>query len=166
MEALLSQPPAPRLAVHSELLRHRTQEPLQFLDLTDDIAACVARSGVDHGVVGVHSRHTTAGIVVNEHESGLLADFRERLQRFAPAGAGYRHDDFEVRTENLTPYERPNGHAHVRALVVPSSTTLPLVEGTLQLGRWQRIFLVELDRGRPREVLVVALGLGLLEGAA
>jgi secondary thiamine-phosphate synthase enzyme len=98
-------------------------------------------------VVNVHSRHTTAAIVVNEHESLLLEDLRERLERFAPSGAGYHHDDFEIRTENLTPDERPNGHSHVQALVLPCGVSLNLVEGELQLGRWQRIFLAELDGG-------------------
>ena len=166
MEPLLSQICHPQLSIRSEVLYHLTKEPLQFLDLTDEVSACVARSGVDHGVVNVHSRHTTAAIVVTESECLLLADLRERLERFAPTGAGYRHDDFEVRTENLTPEERPNGHSHVRALVLPTGVSLNLVEGKLQLGRWQRIFLVELDGSRAREISVLMMGVGACrEGA-
>jgi secondary thiamine-phosphate synthase enzyme len=166
VQPLLSQISTPKLGVRSEVLYHQTKEPLQFLDLTDEIAACVGRSGVDHGVVNIHSRHTTAAIVVNEHESLLLGDLKERLERFAPAGAGYQHDDFEIRTENLTPDERPNGHSHVQALVLPCGVSLNLVEGELQLGRWQRIFLAELDGGRMREISVLVMGVGHFAGGA
>lgn len=159
MEPLLRPIETPELCIRTEVLCQQTREPMQFLDLTDEIAGCVARSGVAHGVVNVHSRHTTAAIVVNEHESLLLEDLRERLERFAPRAAGYRHDDFEIRTENMTPEERPNGHSHVRALVLPTAVSLNLVEGELQLGRWQRIFLAELDGGRRREVSVLVLGI-------
>jgi secondary thiamine-phosphate synthase enzyme len=149
---------AARIGACSEILQRHTREALEFVDLTDEVAACARRSGIDHGVVSVQSRHTTAAIVVNENEPLLLADLRERLERFAPAGAGYRHDDFALRTQNLAPDERANGHAHVRALVLPCSVSLNLVDGELQLGRWQRIFLAELDCGRPREVSVLVLG--------
>ena len=178
MEALLSQIPTPetnpethaasppRFGVRSEVLTVPTREPLQLLDLTQEVLACVARSGVDHGVMNVQSRHTTAAIFVNEHEPLLLEDLKARLERFAPAGAGYRHDDFGIRSENLTPEERPNGHAHTQALVLPTAVSLNVVAGELQLGRWQRIFLAELDGGRLREVSLLSMGVGRFDGGA
>ena len=149
----------------SDTLHLRSKAPLEFIDLTHRIEACVARSGVQHGLVSVQSHHTTAAIVVNEHEPLLLEDLRERLERFAPRGAGYRHDDFSVRTANLEPDERPNGHAHVRALVLPSSVTLHVVDARIALGRWQRIFLLELDGTRPRSVSLLVLGAAGRPGA-
>lgn len=65
---------------------------------------------------------------------------------------------FDVRTVNLAPGERPNGHAHARPLVLRSTECLNVVGGTLQLGRWQRAFLVECDEARDRTVSVVVLG--------
>ena len=148
------------LSAWSDTLHLRSQAPLHFLDLTPRIAGCVARSGIAQGIVNVQSRHTTAAIVVNEDEPLLLEDLRERLERFAPRGAGYRHDDFEVRTRNLEPVERPNGHAHTQALVLPTAVSLNVAGGCLDLGRWQRIFLLELDGTRARSVSVLVLGVG------
>jgi secondary thiamine-phosphate synthase enzyme len=94
--------------------------------------------------------------VVNEHEPLLFADFVAMLHRAAPANLLYRHDSPD-RTVNLTPGERVNGHAHCRALLLPSSSTVNVVSGALVLGRWQRIFFVELDGPQQREVSVVVL---------
>ena len=66
-----------------------------------------------------------------------------------------------VRTVNLAPGERANGHAHCHALLLGSSASLNLAEGRLQLGCWQRVFLVELDGPRVREVSVLAIGEGV-----
>ena len=76
----------------------------------------------------------------------------------APRDAPYRHDDMDVREVNLAVGERPNGHAHCHALLLGSSASLNLADGRLQLGRWQRVFLVELDGPRPREVSVLVFG--------
>jgi secondary thiamine-phosphate synthase enzyme len=102
--------------------------------------------------------HTTTAIVVNEHEPLLLADFAALLGRVAPQDALYGHDDITARTVNLAPGERPNGHAHCRAVLLGSSALLNLAGGHLQLGRWQRVFLVEMDGPRSREVSVLVLG--------
>ena len=131
---------------------------MEFIDLTDRIEAVTAAAGVHTGLVNVQSLHTTTAIVVNEHEPLLLADFAALLDSVAPAAASYRHDDTTIRTVNLAPGERPNGHAHCRALLLPASATLNLADGRLQLGRWQRLFLVELDGPRLRDVSVLVMG--------
>ncbi len=71
---------------------------------------------------------------------------KEVLHQLIPQNHKYHHDDFTIRTVNLTPEEQPNGHSHCRALLLRTSETVHLVDGILQLGPWQRIFLVELDR--------------------
>ncbi len=157
---LLSQIEAPRLSAWSDTLHVRTRACLQFVDLTEPIAARLRGCGVDHGLVNIQSRHTTAAVLVNEHEPLLLEDLRARLEGFAPRDAAYRHDDFSVRTVNMVPGEQPNGHAHTKALLLGASACLNLVAGRLQLGRWQRVFLVELDRARDREVSLLVLGAG------
>ncbi|MDJ0847190.1 MAG: secondary thiamine-phosphate synthase enzyme YjbQ [Myxococcota bacterium] len=157
---LLSQIEAPRLSAWSDTLHVRTRECLEFIDLTDAIAARLHGSGVDHGIVNVQSRHTTSAVLVNENEPLLLEDLKVRLESFAPRGNAYRHDDFSVRTVNMVPGERPNGHAHSKALLLPASVGLNLVAGRLQLGRWQRVFFVELDRARDREISLLVLGAG------
>lgn len=139
-------------------IRVTTERPMEFIDLTERIEALAAEARVDTGLVNVQSLHTTTGIVVNEHEPQLLTDFAALLSRAAPKEAQYRHDDMNVRTENLAPDERANGHAHCHALLLGSSVSLNLADGRLQLGRWQRIFLVELDGPRVREVSILVFG--------
>lgn len=149
--------------VSTSIARHisftiTTSEPTEFIDLTDRITAIVAVAGLRAGIVNIQSQHTTTAIVVNEHEPLLLDDFAQVLERTAPADADYTHDDPILRTVNLTDEERPNGHAHCRALVLPSAACLNVVKGTLQLGRWQRVFLVELDGPRDRHVSLMLVG--------
>ena len=149
---------APASACKHTRLQIDTDRPTQFVDITDEVEAFVAASGVTHGLVNIQSLHTTTAIVLNEHEPLLLSDFSTLLARTAPRAYWYRHDDLETRTVNLTPDERANGHAHCRALLLGASASLNIVDGRLQRGCWQRIFLVELDGPRTREVSVLVMG--------
>jgi secondary thiamine-phosphate synthase enzyme len=139
-------------------IRIPTERPTDFIDITGEIEALVAAAGVSFGLVNVQTLHTTTAIVVNELEPLLLEDAAALLERAAPAGARYRHDDMTLRTVNVMPGERVNGHAHCRALLLGPSACLNIVEGRLLLGRWQRVFLVELDGPREREMSVLILG--------
>jgi secondary thiamine-phosphate synthase enzyme len=135
-----------------------TQKPTEFIDLTARIQSLVTDSGIDTGVVNIQTLHTTTAIVVNEGEPLLLSDFAALLEQAAPQGRRYRHDDLIARTVNITAEERVNGHAHCRALLLPSSACLNVCAGSLMLGTWQRIFLVELDGPRVRHVSIVIAG--------
>jgi secondary thiamine-phosphate synthase enzyme len=139
-----------------------TAECGQFVDMTDDLRDMVARSGVANGMALVYSPHTTCAVVINERESGFIEDFNEFLERTAPSeGPYYRHDDLSIRTEGLEddPHEFPNGHSHVRAAMLSSSSqTIPIVGGELLLGRYQKVFFCELDRGKERKVFMQVLG--------
>jgi secondary thiamine-phosphate synthase enzyme len=139
----------------------RTAECGQFVDMTDDVKDVVAGSGVQNGMALVYSPHTTCAVLINERESGFIKDFGQLMESLVPLGGPYRHDDLEARTENLEddPHEVPNGHAHCRqALLGSSSETIPIVNGELLLGRWQRVFFLELDRARDRKVLIQVMG--------
>lgn len=148
----------PALACRHSRIRVETHHSTEFIDLTDRIEASVSATEIRDGLVNVHTLHTTTAILVNEHEPLLLADVAALLARLAPQHARYRHDDMAARTVNLAPGERANGHAHCRALLLGSSALLNLSEGRLQLGRWQRVFLVELDGPRSRDISVQVLG--------
>jgi secondary thiamine-phosphate synthase enzyme len=148
----------PAATCHHSRIRIATKEPVEFIDLTDRIEAAAAGAGIQIGLVNIQTLHTTTGIVVNEHEPLLLADFSTLLDRTAPRDAPYRHNDPNARTIPVPPDERPNGHAHCHALLLGSSASLNLAEGRLQLGRWQRVFLVELDGPRDREVSILVFG--------
>ena len=149
---------APAPACRHGRIRVETRCPTEFIDLTDQIDASVSATGIRDGLVNVHTLHMTKAIIVNEHEPLLLADFAALLSRLAPQHALYQHDDMAARTVNLAPGERPNGHAHCRALLLGPSASLNLAGGRLQLGRWQRVFLVELDGPQSREISLLVLG--------
>lgn len=149
--------------VHTPVKQHLriqviTSHATEFVDLTDRLDALVASTGAHTGLVNVQTLHTTTAIVVNEHEPLLLGDFRGLLDRTAPVNGVYRHDDLSVRTVNLTADERSNGHSHCRSLMLGTSVCLNIADGKLQLGRWQRVFLVELDGPRARDVSVLLMG--------
>ena len=136
----------------------QTREGLQFIDLTQQIVETVAASGIANGMVNIQTRHTTTAVIVNEHEPLLLEDLKDALERLVPEQIYYRHNDFEIRTANMTPDESPNGHSHCRSLLLSSSATLNIIDGALQLGRWQSIFFIELDHARQRTVAVTVMG--------
>jgi secondary thiamine-phosphate synthase enzyme len=143
----------------TEVMHFETTAANEFLDLTDDVREHVARSGVRHGQVTVMSPHTTTAVAINESETGFLNDFRRLIGEMVPVEGYYEHDDHEVRTENLQEDEFINGHAHVRQMLVGSTTvTVPVVEGELVLGQWQRILFVELDQPRARRTVLHTQG--------
>jgi secondary thiamine-phosphate synthase enzyme len=140
-----------------DLVHFRTEKEVQVIDLTELVAERVRRSGIHEGTVTVQSRHTTASVVVNENEPLLLEDIRDFLERWAPAGHPYRHNDLGARADP-PPDERPNGQAHARALLLGVSVCLNVADGRLDLGEWQSVLLVELDGPRRREVSIQILG--------
>ena len=139
-------------------LHFESQKGPEFIDITQQVWDCVAESGVSNGIAVVFSKHTTAAIKINENEPLLLQDMEQFLERMAPRNGDYKHNDFTIRTVNMTEDECPNGHAHCQHLLLGNSETIPVVEGTMQVGRWQSIFLIELDRPRSREVVVQVFG--------
>ena len=148
---------------HSSTFRHTTiridtQHPTQFIDLTDEVTAFVTESRIHTGLVNVQGLHTTTAVIVNEHDPLLLSDVAALLERIAPQDGVYRHDNLSLRTSNCVLAERPNGHSHCRAVLLAPSVSLNIAGGRLQLGIWQRIFLVELDGPRTRNISLVATG--------
>jgi secondary thiamine-phosphate synthase enzyme len=137
----------------------RTQSRRQFIDVTELVAERVRRSGVREGLVSVQAHHTTTAVVVNEDEPLLLGDFERLLDRLCPAEGPYDHDDF-ARRRGVLADERPNGASHCRSLLLGSGQTVHVSGGALQLGRWQRLLLVELDGPRSRTLSIAVLGSG------
>ena len=135
----------------SHRLDFATTHATEFVDITDRIRDEVRRAGLRNGRVHLQSLHTTLGLAINENEPLLLHDFESLLDRLAPAGAGYEHDDFARRFE--IPIDEPaNGHAHCRQLLLSAFATLMVEDGDLVLGRCQSLFAVELDDPRQWQV--------------
>jgi secondary thiamine-phosphate synthase enzyme len=136
-----------------------TTQPQCLLDVTEGVADVVATAGLRGGICSIFCPHTSCGLAITEAEDGLHHDLAEVLERVAPRGSYWAHDDLSRRRANLVPGDRPNGHSHVRALLATTAQlTIPIMDGRLALGPWQRLFLVELDGGRPRRLLVSSWG--------
>jgi secondary thiamine-phosphate synthase enzyme len=149
----------PTTAVNMRRLVVETHEPIQFVDITDEIASTVAASGVKDGIVTIVSRHTTAAVRIQEAEPLLLEDLLGFLRRLAPKDVHYQHNDFRIRTHHMHDDESPNGHSHCLQFLLGTSESVPVIDGELALGQWQRVFLVELDGPRAkREVLIQTVG--------
>jgi secondary thiamine-phosphate synthase enzyme len=153
-----SQTASSTLEIFHDIVRFQTRACLELIDLTEEVRARVVASGIKSGIVNVQTRHTTGAVILNEHEPLLLEDIKLTLERLAPRSVSYRHDDFNIRTVNLTPQEKPNGHAHCKALFLRGSEQVNVCDGKMQLGVWQRIFFIELDCAREREVSIMVMG--------
>jgi len=139
----------------------RTAGGLTVTDITEDVQEAVRQSGVQEGVCSVYSPHTTCSVRVNEWERGFLEDFAVLLKRLVPTEHYYAHDDWDRRTENVCEedMEIGNGHAHCMSMLLgPAGESIPVREGELALGQWQRVLFLELDRERDRRWLVQVVG--------
>ena len=134
----------------------------EFIDITEHVMDCIDQSGVQSGFAVVFSKHTTAAIVLQENEPLLLKDLANMLERYAPKnGHYYAHNDFDIRTVNMRENEPPNGHAHCQHITLGSSETIPIIDSKPAFGKYQSIFMVELDELTPnphREIIVQILG--------
>ncbi len=155
--AMVEEKTSAGLRAHHDEIRLNTTECLEFIDLTAYIANIVSRSGIRHGVVNVQTKHTTTALIINENEPLLLNDLKRILESYAPRDGEYEHNDFSRRID-IPPDEPANGHSHCKALFLPTSIMLNLADGRLQLGRWQSLFLIELDEARERNISVLILG--------
>ncbi len=135
-----------------------THGTTDIIDLTTLIGTAVQGLGFVDGIVTIATRHTTTGLLINEHEPLLMDDLARMFERLAPTGDAYAHDDLSRRTVNLGPDERRNGHAHCRAALLRTSESLPVSSGSLVLGRWQRILLVDFDAGQRRQLSLTVVG--------
>src|SRR5262245_9885025 len=131
---------------------------LEAEDAAAQFNVLTSTSGVRNGWVNVQTLHTTTAVIVNESEPLLLEDLKRTLARLVPPDDSYFHNDFVIRTHNMTPDESPNGHSHCQSLLLSSSATLNILNGEIQLWRWQRVFFIELDHARDRTVSVMVMG--------
>ena len=136
-------------------LHFKTEGTNQFCDFTEFLLTYVREEKVKNGSLSIYTPHTTTCFLINESETGYINDFGTSIEELVPSDKYYEHDDWDKRTENMQEDEFKNGKSHVRASIVGSPhVTIPIVDSELLLGRWQRIFFVELDRSRDRRFFV------------
>jgi len=133
------------MVVFVENIAKKTSGELDFIDITRDARDVVSNSRVRNGVLTLFVPGATAAIVVNENESNILEDFKEAISNLAPSSGNYRHGD--------------NARSHIRAMILGPSEVIPVRDGSLEIGTWQSIFLVELDvRPRNRDISARVVG--------
>ncbi len=118
----------------------------EFTNITEQVQKTINEAGVFEGLCIVYSPHTTACIRVLEDELLLRQDMMETMERLAPTKGVYKHDDVEKRS--VPPDERLNGYSHIRAMFLNYQETIPIIDGKLDLGKWQSIFYIECDPGK------------------
>jgi secondary thiamine-phosphate synthase enzyme len=146
------------MKIVNHIIKLTTATTLDFIDVTDKIREKIKETGITQGVINIQSLHTTMAIIVNEAEPLLITDMKKLLEKLAPRTYQYAHDNFEIRTVNMCDGECANGHSHNKAIHLPTSTMMNILQNDLQLGQWQRVFAIELDRSRPRSIALQIMG--------
>jgi secondary thiamine-phosphate synthase enzyme len=132
----------------TEYLWFSTEHHREFINITDKVEELVKDSGIKEGFVLVSAMHITAGVYVNDAESGLIADIDEWAEKLAPYRPDYRHHGTG----------ESNGDAHLKSLLIHHQVIVPITKGRLDLGPWQQIYYAEFDGQRKKRVVVKALG--------
>jgi len=123
----------------------KTRNKFDSIDVTDLVAEAV--QGIKEGVAHVIVKHTTCAVIINEAESGLMKDYLNWAKKLVPPEGEFEHNLIDN-----------NGHAHIISAIIGNSRIVPITEGKLNLGTWQRVILLEFDGPRTRTLLVKSMG--------
>jgi secondary thiamine-phosphate synthase enzyme len=135
---------------HTEYLTIRTERRYEIRDITEHVERVRAAAELWDGAVLVSTMHITSSVFVNDHESGLWRDILEWVEKLAPAGLDYAHHQTG----------EDNGDAHLKRMLLGHQVLVPVTEGRLDLGPWERVHYGEFDGLRPKRVLLKAFGIG------
>ncbi|MFQ5454079.1 MAG: secondary thiamine-phosphate synthase enzyme YjbQ [Candidatus Zixiibacteriota bacterium] len=133
---------------HTEYLKFNTENRREHINITSDIEKALDKSSIQEGLILVSAMHITAGVYVNDAESGLIADIDEWADKLAPQGPDYRHH----RTGE------DNGDAHLKNLLIGSQVVLPITKGKIDFGPWQQVYYAEFDGKRQKRVIIKIIG--------
>ncbi len=135
---------------YSESVSLKTRGFNDIIDLTGHVSRIVEKSQVQNGLVTVFCPGSTGAITTIEYESGVLEDLKRAIERIAPAGIPYQHDQR---------WGDGNGFSHVRAALMKPSLSIPLMDGRVALGTWQQVVFIDFDnRERRRKIIVQVVG--------
>lgn len=133
---------------HTEYLWFNTKKHREYINITREVAGAVKKCGVNEGMVLVSAMHITAGVYVNDAESGLIQDIDEWLEKLAPFNPNYKHH----RTGE------DNGDSHLKSMLVHHEVIVPVTNGELDLGPWQQVYYAEFDGQRRKRLLIKVMG--------
>lgn len=132
----------------TDYLWFETKKRHQFLNITDEVAAVVEKSGVTDGFALVSAMHITAAVYINDAESGLIHDIEQWLKEIAPMNRDYRHHQTG----------EDNGYAHLWNLLIGHQQIVPITDGKLDVGPWEQVYYAEFDGQRRKRVIVKVMG--------
>ncbi len=133
---------------HTEYLTLHTKTRRAYVHITPQVEAALKKSGIKDGMILVSAMHITAGVYVNDNESGLIEDIDKWLDNLAPPDPSYRHHQTG----------EDNGDAHLKSMLVHHEVIVPVTNGKLDFGRWQEIFYAEFDGQRDKRVIIKVMG--------
>lgn len=136
------------MLTHTEYVTFNTDKRYAIVDITDRVEQVRSKAKLRDGFVLVSAMHITASIFVNDHEAGLWHDIMDWLEKIAPAGLDYRHHKTG----------EDNADAHLKRMVLGHQVLVPVTDGKLDLGPWERVHYGEFDGQRPKRVMFKALG--------
>ena len=136
-----------------DTLSYKTQERLELLNITSDINETIRKQGLRSGIALIQTLHTTTAIFINEFQQALLEDVKSFLEKVVGRFDYWRHND-----PRHSDCDRHNADAHLRAMMLGHTLSLPVCNGALALGYWQSVLLAELDGPRDRDVHVQLIG--------
>lgn len=134
---------------HTEYLHVQVPSRYALVNVTELIEQVLERSKITDGLCFVSAMHITAGVYINDAESGLLRDIADWIENLAPYGQPYRHHNTG----------EDNGDAHLKSYLTNHALTAPVTKGRLDFGTWQQIFYAEFDGMRTKRILVKILGI-------
>jgi secondary thiamine-phosphate synthase enzyme len=138
------------MAVQTQSISLSTRGNADMQDITQQVNAAIAKSGLKDGIVTVFCPSSTSALTTIEYEGGCLSDLRRLFDEILPTNREYAHN---------ARWGDGNGHSHARAALLGASLTIPFVGGSLTLGTWQQIIYVDFDnRPRQRELVVQVMG--------
>lgn len=149
---------------HTVYRTFRTERRREFIRITEDVEDTIREAAISEGMVLVSAMHITAGVWVNDDEPGLQADALEWLDKLAPPTWQERDGEIaEALLPNPGDYRHhgggeDNGDAHLKNLLVHHQVIVPVTDGRLDLGPWQQVFYCEFDGGRPKRLVIKAMG--------
>jgi secondary thiamine-phosphate synthase enzyme len=133
---------------YTEYLWFNTKKQREFINITEEVEKALEKSQIKEGLILVSAMHITAGVYVNDAESGLIADIEEWLEKLAPFRRDYRHH----RTGET------NGDAHLKNLLIGHEVVVPVTNGKLDFGPWQQVYYAEFDGQRRKRVIIKVIG--------
>ena len=132
----------------TKYLWFETKKHREFIRITDEVEDFVGESGIQEGFVLVSAMHITAGVYINDWESGLIQDIDTWVEKLAPENPNYNHHKTG----------ETNGDAHLKRMLVNHQVMVPITDGKLDLGPWEQIFYAEFDGQRRKRLILKALG--------